>query len=62
MAAKPEKAAPSWSDVKARLAEFDRAGLLGWCRTSMPNFLLCNTIKPLKYQDSLSKIGKIVAM
>ena len=29
MAAKPEKAAPTWSDVKARLAEFDRAGLLG---------------------------------
>jgi hypothetical protein len=29
MAAKPKKVAPSWSDVKARLAEFDRAGLLG---------------------------------
>jgi hypothetical protein len=29
MAAKPKKAAPSWSDVKATLAEFDRAGLLG---------------------------------
>ena len=29
MAAKPKKAAPGWSDVKARLAEFDRAGLLG---------------------------------
>src|SRR3954470_7048992 len=29
MAAKPKKDAPSWSDVKARLAEFDRAGLLG---------------------------------
>jgi len=26
---KPTKAAPSWSDVKTRLAEFDRAGLLG---------------------------------
>ena len=29
MASKPKKAAPSWSDVKARLAEFDRAALLG---------------------------------
>src|SRR3954453_20348383 len=29
MAAKPKKDGPSWSDVKARLAEFDRAGLLG---------------------------------
>ena len=29
MAAKPKKAAPSWSDVKARLAEFDRTALLG---------------------------------
>jgi hypothetical protein len=29
MADKPKKAAPSWSDVKIRLAEFDRAGLLG---------------------------------
>jgi hypothetical protein len=29
MAGKPKKAAPGWSDVKARLAEFDRAGLLG---------------------------------
>src|SRR6476469_9555494 len=29
MAAKPKKAAPGWSDVKARLAEFDRAGLQG---------------------------------
>jgi len=29
MAAKPKKAAPGWSDVKAKLAEFDRAGLLG---------------------------------
>lgn len=26
---KPNKHAPSWSDIKARLAEFDRAGLLG---------------------------------
>jgi hypothetical protein len=26
---KLKKAAPSWSDVKTRLAEFDRAGLLG---------------------------------
>jgi hypothetical protein len=25
----PKKAAPSWSDVKTKLAEFDRAGLLG---------------------------------
>src|SRR3954451_2609267 len=29
MATKPKKAAPSWSDVKARLAEFDRTALLG---------------------------------
>ena len=29
MVTKPKKAAPSWSDVKARLAEFDRAALLG---------------------------------
>lgn len=29
MASKPKKSAPSWSDVKARLAEFDRAALLG---------------------------------
>ena len=29
LAAKPKKAAPSWSDVKARLAEFDRTALLG---------------------------------
>jgi hypothetical protein len=26
---KPKKAAPSWSDVKTRLVDFDRAGLLG---------------------------------
>lgn len=29
MATKPKKAAPSWSNVKAKLAEFDRAALLG---------------------------------
>src|SRR3712207_9188713 len=29
MATKPKKAAPSWSDVKGRLAEFDRTALLG---------------------------------
>ncbi len=29
IASKLTKAAPSWSDVKARLAEFDRAALLG---------------------------------
>lgn len=29
VASKPKKSAPSWSDVKARLAEFDRAALLG---------------------------------
>ena len=29
MASKPKKAAPSWSDVKARLAELDRTALLG---------------------------------
>jgi hypothetical protein len=28
MAPKPKKTAPTWSDTKARLAEFDRAGLL----------------------------------
>jgi hypothetical protein len=27
-----------------------------------PNFLLSNTIKPLKYHDSLPGIGKIVVM
>jgi len=26
---KPTKATPSWSGVKTKLAEFDRAGLLG---------------------------------
>ncbi|MCL5968721.1 MAG: hypothetical protein M1359_05575, partial [Betaproteobacteria bacterium] len=26
---KPTKATPSWSDVKTKLADFDRAGLLG---------------------------------
>lgn len=26
---KPTKSTPSWSDVKTRLADFDRAGLLG---------------------------------
>ena len=26
---KPTKAAPSWSDVKTKLSDFDRAGLLG---------------------------------
>jgi hypothetical protein len=29
MAAKPIKASSTWSDVKGKLAEFDRAGLLG---------------------------------
>jgi len=29
MAAKPKKTSPTWSDVKGRLAEFDRAGLFG---------------------------------
>jgi len=29
MAPKPKKTSPTWSDVKRRLAEFDRAGLLG---------------------------------
>ena len=29
MAAKPKKTAPTWSAVKAKLAEFDRAGLFG---------------------------------
>jgi hypothetical protein len=29
MAAKPKKTAPTWSDVKAKLTEFDRAGLFG---------------------------------
>jgi hypothetical protein len=29
MAAKPEKTSPTWSDVKRKLAEFDRAGLFG---------------------------------
>ncbi len=29
MAAKPKKASPTWSDVKGKLIEFDRAGLLG---------------------------------
>ena len=29
MAAKPEKTSPTWSDVKGKLAEFDRAGLFG---------------------------------
>jgi len=29
MAAKPKKTSPTWSDVKAKLAEFDRAGLIG---------------------------------
>ena len=36
MAAKPKKAAPSWSDVKATLAEFDRAGLLGLVQDLYP--------------------------
>jgi len=29
MTAKPKKTPPTWSDVKKRLAEFDRAGLVG---------------------------------
>jgi hypothetical protein len=29
MAAKPTKTSPTWSDVKRKLAEFDRAGLFG---------------------------------
>ena len=29
MAAKPKTTSPTWGDVKKRLAEFDRAGLLG---------------------------------
>ncbi len=29
MAPKPKKASPTWSDVKGKMAEFDRAGLLG---------------------------------
>ncbi len=29
MATKPRKASPTWSDVKGKLTEFDRAGLLG---------------------------------
>lgn len=29
MAAKPNKTSPTWSDVKAKLTEFDRAGLFG---------------------------------
>jgi hypothetical protein len=29
MAPKPKKTAPTWSDVKGKLTEFDRAGLLG---------------------------------
>jgi hypothetical protein len=29
MAAKRTRTAPAWSDIKARLADFDRAGLLG---------------------------------
>ncbi len=29
MAAKPKKTTPTWSDVKGKLTEFDRAGLLG---------------------------------
>ncbi len=29
MAAKPKKTSPTWSDVKGKLTEFDRAGLLG---------------------------------
>ncbi len=29
MAAKPKKTSPMWGDVKKRLTEFDRAGLLG---------------------------------
>jgi hypothetical protein len=47
----------------SRRQEVDDAGRNGLARRAIrPNFLLCNTIKPLKYQDSLSKIGKIVAM
>ena len=29
MAPKPKKTSPTWSDVKSKMAEFDRAGLLG---------------------------------
>ncbi len=29
MAAKPKETSPTWSDVKGKLTEFDRAGLLG---------------------------------
>jgi hypothetical protein len=29
MAAKPKPTSPTWSDVKSKLAEFDRAGLFG---------------------------------
>jgi hypothetical protein len=29
MATRPQKTSPTWSDVKVRLADFDRAGLLG---------------------------------
>ena len=29
MATRPKKTSPTWSDVKAKLADFDRAGLLG---------------------------------
>lgn len=29
MAPKPKKTSPTWSDVKRKMAEFDRAGLLG---------------------------------
>ena len=29
MAAKPKRVSPTWSDVKANLTEFDRAGLIG---------------------------------
>ena len=36
MAAKPKKASPTWSDVKGKLIEFDRAGLLGMSLKSWP--------------------------
>ena len=29
MATKPKRTSPTWSDVKSKMAEFDRAGLLG---------------------------------
>jgi len=29
MATRPQKTSPTWSDVKVKLADFDRAGLLG---------------------------------